>query len=153
MNQIPTWETGIFVPGQPVITDKLRLEITGLSAWGAACRIGEIEIWGEYDGDMPDPEPPEEPDEELSNLALKAETEIINAATTSGEGKEAVNDNNTGTYFSIIEDAPGDTVREVTYDKQPEIVMHYPVTGEFSLMEWYSHGDFAGASVLEFEVS
>ena len=139
--------------GQPVITDKLRLEITGLSAWGAACRIGEIEIWGEYDGDMPDPEPPEEPDDELSNLALKAETEIINAVTTSGEGKEAVNDNNTGTYFSIIEDAPGDTVREVTYDKQPEIVMHYPVTAEFSQMEWYSHGDFAGASVLEFEVS
>lgn len=139
--------------GQPVTTDTLRLEITGKAAWGAACRIGEIEIWGEYDGEASTPVQPEEPDEELSNLALKAETEIVNAVTTTGEGKEAINDNNTGTYFSILDSAPGDAVQEVTYDVQPEILMHYPATAEFSQMEWHSHGSFDGASVLEFQVS
>lgn len=136
-----------------ITADTLRLKITGNAAWGAACRIGEIEIWGEFDGDAPVPLPPEEPDETLSNLALKAETELMNASATAGEGNEAINDGNTTSYFSIISDAPGEAVKEIIYDVQPEIILNYPVTAEFSQLEWYSHIDWDGASVLEFAVS
>ena len=139
--------------GKTVKTNTLRLEITGKAAWGAACRIGEIEIWGQYDGEAPDPSQPVTPDNSLANLAPKAEAELINAEATTGEGVEAVNDGNATSYFSLTAEAAGGDVKEITYDTQPEILIRYPVTAEFSQLEWNAHVDWDGASVLAFEVS